>query len=582
MVDSNRDDKVSFEEVRAAVQRQTLLQVEPGRRTVVISLAEAQGLRALLHMRAARGEPLVPGSRASVALLHGATQLDASEGFAAGSEAQRTLVRQCVRYFDSELDYTPRELGFMLRALTEAPMAGRAEWFEAVRRCRRRQRRDWRSAPIARLFTTSDQYALLQEETVRRQIAARLRAKRMGASDFFGCCDYDGDGVLSCSELLGGLDYLGLQLASSLVFQLVAQLDRDADGLISRDEFLAVFGADDEADALRLGRMLDASDVRSSSGAADGSESGGGGGGGGGDEALGVRIKPIERPDMPAPPARGANVSGVAASGGGDGGVFGGISAEDAAAAAAAQRAAHSAAMATLREIPTASLEQVRVKAREANDQLVSVWTSRGTMARQRASLWAPSLDYNGGLFAGQNVEYFCVGHYGSASHEKPDGAVRLISLRDKARDRFKFSRGPWLDPCLQTLAPHPLHFRLIWHKAAGETPLFAWQAEPPNDNYVALGMVFTASAEQPDAAMMRCVHRSWLREATEPPTLLWDDRGTAGRAGSLWRVGGALGLVWATPGHEPPRGPFYELREHPFMLVLPEEAADEQPPQQQ
>ena len=86
--------------------------------------------------------------------------------------------------------------------------------------------------------------------------------------------------------------------------------------------------------------------------------------------------------------------------------------------------------------------------------------------------------------------------------------------------------------------------------------------------------MIFTASAEQPDVALMRCVHTSWLRPASSPPELLWEDRGTAGRAGSLWRVGGALGLVWATPGYEPPAGPFYELREVPFMLELPEDAA--------
>ena len=48
--------------------------------------------------------------------------------------------------------------------------------------------------------------------------------------------------------------------------------------------------------------------------------------------------------------------------------------------------------------------------------------------------------------------------------------------------------------------------------------------------------MIFTASAEQPDTALMRCVHRSWLKPATQPPKLLWDDRGTAGRAGSSRR----------------------------------------------
>ena len=74
----------------------------------------------------------------------------------------------------------------------------------------------------------------------------------------------------------------------------------------------------------------------------------------------------------------------------------------------------------------------------------------------------------------------------------------------------------------------------------------------------------------------MRCVHRSWVREARTPPTLLWDDRGTSGRSGSLWSVCGPLRLVWATPGYEPPQGPFYELQAWPFRLELPEEPTDE------
>jgi hypothetical protein len=88
--------------------------------------------------------------------------------------------------------------------------------------------------------------------------------------------------------------------------------------------------------------------------------------------------------------------------------------------------------------------------------------------------------------------------------------------------------------------------------------------------------VIFTSSAEQPDTAAMRCVHRSWLREAQAPPALLWDDRGTSGRSGSLWTVCGALKLVWATPGYDPPAGPFYELREAPFRLTLPEDTSDD------
>ena len=69
-----------------------------------------------------------------------------------------------------------------------------------------------------------------------------------------------------------------------------------------------------------------------------------------------------------------------------------------------------------------------------------------------------------------------------------------------------------------------------------------------------------------PDVTTVRVVHRAWLRVANEMPQQLWDDRGMGGRAKSLWMVNN-LQLVWATNGWEQPPGPFYEMREHSFVL---------------
>ena len=42
-------------------------------------------------------------------------------------------------------------------------------------------------------------------------------------------------------------------------------------------------------------------------------------------------------------------------------------------------------------------------------------------------------------------------------------------------------------------------------------------------------------------------------------PELVWNDDGTSGRKGSLWRIN-SLGHFHATVGHNPPVGPFYDL----------------------
>lgn len=40
----------------------------------------------------------------------------------------------------------------------------------------------------------------------------------------------------------------------------------------------------------------------------------------------------------------------------------------------------------------------------------------------------------------------------------------------------------------------------------------------------------------------------------------VWDDAGTEGRAGSIW-VMNSLHLMAVGAGHEPPQGPFWDLK---------------------
>lgn len=40
----------------------------------------------------------------------------------------------------------------------------------------------------------------------------------------------------------------------------------------------------------------------------------------------------------------------------------------------------------------------------------------------------------------------------------------------------------------------------------------------------------------------------------------VWDDAGTEGRAGSIWIVN-SLHLMAAGSGHDPPQGPFWDMK---------------------
>ena len=151
-------------------------QPEPHRYSIAVSLAEAEGLRALLHSLNAReaggsrgagygdASAASPIGGATFCLRFGGDAVEASPRHRTGPAYQSISAQQCFRIFDAELDYSPAEVAVALRTLQANPPRRRQQWFEAVRACRRRQPRDWREAPISRIFTSSDEVALAQEQ----------------------------------------------------------------------------------------------------------------------------------------------------------------------------------------------------------------------------------------------------------------------------------------------------------------------------------------------------------------------------------------------------------------------------------
>ena len=57
---------------------------------------------------------------------------------------------------------------------------------------------------------TNKRYHLLQLRALKIRVRALLKDKGMFVLDAFRAFDSDRDGLLSCSELYGGLDWLGL------------------------------------------------------------------------------------------------------------------------------------------------------------------------------------------------------------------------------------------------------------------------------------------------------------------------------------------------------------------------------------
>jgi hypothetical protein len=139
--------------------------------------------------------------------------LDSSKGFAESSPYQRDIASACYRFMDSETQFSESALNLLLRGVQNNPCEKRVSWFLEVRNCRRRSQKAWDRTPLAKLFTTQDQYQFLHSRAVRFRIRALIKQRGLFVLDAFRAFNVSGAGVLSCTELYSGVCWLGLDLS---------------------------------------------------------------------------------------------------------------------------------------------------------------------------------------------------------------------------------------------------------------------------------------------------------------------------------------------------------------------------------
>jgi len=489
------------------------------RYVIAVSLEEAEALRALLHGLQARGQPLLGGG-ATLALRHAEQLFETSPGcpLAADEDELARTARQCFRLFDSEVNFSPSEVRVVLRAIQSNPPESRVHWFEAVRACRRRERRDWRSAPIARIFTTEDDSQLQQEDEAQRRVSEMLQRNRLHAATFFVGCDADHDGIISERDLKNGLNSLdGPPIDPTQFAVLVRRLDSDRDGAISRQEWCSMF-EEAAADQLALVRDedLEPYDGEEEDGEDDGSVH------------NASRRLPGSSSVVDAPSSHGAHVAS--------------------------------------KRLELDRLLKLTVRLHPLAKALREAWSTRGLPTEQMFSLWAPEVKAEFWPI-GRVRHRFCVGHYGNSSLDRPKIASGLSVPEVEDVLQWQVIKDGALDQALSQYAPHPDYFKIEYFKDSVEPNIYAWRPVPPSEDFVSLGMIFTKSNDEPPTSSMRCIHRSWLRPTSVEPELLWKDTGLGGQAGSFWKVN-SMQLVVATKGHARPEGPFYELIDTPFTLA--------------
>lgn len=377
-IDTEQRRCLGFDQAKAVITCRAFNTVQSGRYYVALSLVEAEALRGVLHLRQDRpgGGMLLDGADTAVALrLANGLCLDASGGYQAAKPYQQSMAEQAYRFLDSDVNFSDRQTTLLFRAFQANEAPARLQWFLDVRACRRRRQVDVEQTRLARFFGTPDEYQLLQPRAAVARIAALIRAKGMYPRDAFRAFNFSHSGFLSCSELYGGLDWLGMALSPEQIYNIVMFIDVDGDGLVSFEEFRNAFTVGG-AEALPAGPTPEELNVVALEGA------------GLLTAAAGQAGQTVEFADLFIPPKPIKELRDIQRSRGRVKDVSIDVSA-----------------------IP---LFKVKLK---AVAQYKPIWNSKSTGTRTKLSVWE-GVD-NRGVFARNKVR-LCVGHYPNDSFDHP------------------------------------------------------------------------------------------------------------------------------------------------------------------
>ena len=345
----------------------------------------------------------------------------------------------------------------------------------------------------------------MEHKAVIDRIRWALADKGMVVFDAFRAFNSSNSGLLTCSEMYGGLEFLAIPFTPEQVHDLVRKLANYTEGLISYVEFKSAFQMSEDEMESRMG----------------------------GDSSSSSNMSNFESIPPKIIPELAEQLNAGAAD--------------------------------MVFQVTESVLQNFNVKTKQV-PSLSLVWDSQDTQSQSQVSVWAPTSIRS---LITKNKVRVCLGHYASKGLKNPltgHDTKKFLTIEVTDIATIRFRREKAVNAVLNRVLPHPLRFKQVWHLGRGQKTMYAWKAVAP-ENFVAVGMICTATDDPPNVQCMRCLPTTWLVPTAVVPTKIWDDTGAGGgKPGSMWTVN-SMDMVVVVHGHEAPKEPFFEFKSHNFTL---------------
>lgn len=256
---------MNFDQFKETVRSNSgLYRRRDGRYYTLLSLVEAEHLRSILHLRYNRSS-LLPSESSktlgdSVTTVNlwslcdfevslfgtfetpGYKQPANANSHALSGKFQHIVMTNCYRFMNSDTHFSDACLVVLLRVLQSSTLEDRQQWWVDIRACRRRNQQPWDgSTPISNIFTVLDEFAFLEYKAVVERIRLGFVERGMYIFDAFRAINSSNTGLISCSELYGALEWLGITFVPEQVYELVRKIAVGNEGLLSYNDFKRVF-----------------------------------------------------------------------------------------------------------------------------------------------------------------------------------------------------------------------------------------------------------------------------------------------------------------------------------------------------